>query len=119
MGSSWSVEINIFSIAGAYWSSELANRTRLSNATVPIVVDRSNFYRFSPELGVADALSTLVLLVRARWRGYQWWESLVAVFVVREGVGRGDLWWREKIYTARFEVNRENNTGSKASQRLS
>jgi len=58
---------------------------------------RSNFYRFSPELGIADALATAALIVRALWRGYRWTESVVAVFVVREGIGRGDLWWRENL----------------------
>ena len=149
MGAAWSFDINIFGVAGAYWSSELANFTKPSNVTAPIIppddcgpanllspgnafwmvfvlaiacvvqlpgsiflFDRSNFYRFSPELGVADALSVLVLLSKARWRGYQWRESLVSVFVVREGVGRGDLWWRESIDTTRFELNSNNETGT-------
>ena len=149
MGSSWSVDINIFGIAGAHWSSELANLTKPPNATIPAILppdncgpanllsagnafwlvfvlavacvvqlpgsvflfDRSNFYRFSPELGVADALSVLVLLLKATWRGYQWRESLVAVFVVRESIGRGDLWWRERIDVSRFESNTNDVTG--------
>jgi hypothetical protein len=76
-----------------------------------LLFDRSNFYRFSPELGIADALSVIVLLIKARWKGYQWRESLVAVFVVREGIGRGELWWRERIDAGRFQLN-SNDTGA-------
>jgi hypothetical protein len=56
---------------------------------------RSNFYRFAPEIGLADCLATVCLIVRAIWKGYRWKESIAAVFLVREGVGKGDLWWRE------------------------
>jgi hypothetical protein len=55
---------------------------------------RSNFYRFAPEIGVADCLATVILLAKALWKGYRWKESVAAVFLVREGIGRGDLWWR-------------------------
>src|SRR2546423_8509862 len=148
MGASWSVDINLFGVAGAHWSSELANLTKPTNTTIPILppdecgpanllsagnafwlvfvlavgcvvqlpgsiflFDRSNFYRFSPELGIADALSVLVLLIKATWRGHQWREALVAVLVVRESIGRGDLWWRERIDAASFGSNMNENTG--------
>jgi hypothetical protein len=148
MGASWSVDINLFGVAGAHWSSEFANLTKPTNTTNVILppdlcgpanllsagnafwlvfvlavgcvvqlpgsvylFDRSNFYRFSPELGVADALSVLVLLVKGTWRGHQWRESLVAVFVVRAGIGRGDLWWRERIDVTRFDSNTNDDTG--------
>lgn len=55
---------------------------------------RSNFYRFAPELGIADGLGVVALLVKALRQGHRWRESVVAVFVVREGIGRGELWWR-------------------------
>jgi hypothetical protein len=57
---------------------------------------RSNFYRFAPEIGLADCLATLMILAKALWRGYGWKESVAAVFIVREGIGKGDLWWREE-----------------------
>lgn len=56
---------------------------------------RSSLYRLSPELGLADALATLGLVVRALWEGYKWREAVVAVLAVREGFGRADLWWRQ------------------------
>lgn len=55
---------------------------------------RSNFYRLAPEIGVADCLATVCLVLKALWRGYRWKESVAAVFAVREGIGAGDLWWR-------------------------
>jgi hypothetical protein len=57
---------------------------------------RSNFYRFAPEFGLADCLATLMILSKALWQGYGWKESVAAVFIVREGIGKGDLWWREE-----------------------
>ncbi len=57
---------------------------------------RSNFYRFAPEMGMADCLATLILLFKALRRGYGWTQSVLAVFLIREGIGEGDLWWREK-----------------------
>ena len=56
---------------------------------------RSNFYRFAPEIGLADSLATLALVGKALIRGYRWKESVAAVLLVREGVGSGELWWRE------------------------
>lgn len=61
-----------------------------------LLFGRSNFYRFSPELGIAEALAAVVLLVKAVWAGYRWDEGLAAVLVVREAIGRGDLWWRSE-----------------------
>jgi hypothetical protein len=55
---------------------------------------RSNFYRFAPEIGMADCLATITLLAKALRKGYSWKESVAAVFIVREGIGRADLWWR-------------------------
>lgn len=55
---------------------------------------RSNFYRFAPEIGLADCLATICLVAKALWKGYRWKESVASVFLVREGIGAGDLWWR-------------------------
>src|SRR5271156_4539747 len=41
--------------------------------------DRSTFYRFSPELGLVDALATAALIIKALHGGYRWAESVVAV----------------------------------------
>ncbi|RFU25230.1 hypothetical protein B7463_g11096, partial [Scytalidium lignicola] len=60
---------------------------------------RSNFYRFAPEIGLADCLATILLLARALLRGYGWKESVAAIFLIREGIGRGDLWWRDEVAT--------------------
>jgi hypothetical protein len=59
--------------------------------------ERSNFYRFSPDLGIVDALATIALITRGIYSGYGWPETIVAVFLVRDGIGRGDLWWREEL----------------------
>lgn len=58
---------------------------------------RSNFYRFAPEIGIADSLAALSLVVKALLKGYRWKESVAAVLVIREGVGRGQLWWRDAV----------------------
>ncbi|PGH19181.1 hypothetical protein AJ80_04150 [Polytolypa hystricis UAMH7299] len=58
---------------------------------------RSNFYRFSPELGLVDCFAVLTLIVKALWNGFRWDESIAAVFTVRDGIGRGDLWWRKDL----------------------
>lgn len=57
---------------------------------------RSNFYRFAPEMGLADCLATLILLLKALRRGYGWTHSVLAVFLIREAIGEGSLWWREE-----------------------
>jgi hypothetical protein len=64
-----------------------------------ILFQRSNFYRFSPELGLVDTLAVISLLIKALWKGYRWDESIAAVFTVRDGIGQGDLWWRKDLET--------------------
>ena len=56
---------------------------------------RSNLYRFAPEMGVADCLATLALLVKALRAGYTWTQSVLGIFLIREAIGEGDLWWRK------------------------
>jgi hypothetical protein len=58
---------------------------------------RSNFYRFAPEIGIADSLAVMTLVFKALIKGYRWKESVAAVLLVREGVGRGELWWRDTV----------------------
>ncbi|KAF3939207.1 hypothetical protein ABW19_dt0206094 [Dactylella cylindrospora] len=58
---------------------------------------RSNFYRFSPELGLVEALSTITLVIKGLLSGFSWHQSVCGVLVVREGIGQGDLWWRRDI----------------------
>ena len=58
---------------------------------------RSNFCRFSSGLGIVDTLVMLSLLLKAFWRGYRWDESIAAVFAVRDGIGRKDLWRRADL----------------------
>ena len=53
---------------------------------------QSNFYRFSPELGIVDTLAVLSLLLTAFWRGYCWNESIATVFAAEDG-----LWWRANL----------------------
>ncbi|KAF2811714.1 uncharacterized protein BDZ99DRAFT_475235 [Mytilinidion resinicola] len=62
-----------------------------------VLYRRSNFYRFSPELGLVETLAVLSLLTKALWKGYRWDESIAAVFAVRDGIGQGDLWWRKDL----------------------
>lgn len=59
---------------------------------------RSNFYRFCPELGIVDALALISLIAQALLKGYPWSQSVTAVLAVRDGIGRGDLWWRRDLY---------------------
>lgn len=52
---------------------------------------RSNFYRFTPEIGLADCLATVCLVSKAVWYDCRWKEAIAAVFLVRDGVGSGEL----------------------------
>lgn len=65
---------------------------------------RSNFYRFSPELGIAECLAVIALTFEAMTLGYRWDMSLVAVFAVRDGIGKNDLWWREETQRAELTI---------------
>ena len=65
---------------------------------------RSNFYRLAPEMGMADCLATLILLHKALRRGYGWTQSVLAVFLIREAIGEGKLWWRENESTRDLEA---------------
>ncbi|KAK6537093.1 hypothetical protein TWF694_011293 [Orbilia ellipsospora] len=59
--------------------------------------ERSNFYRFSPELGIVETLNIIVLVIKGLLSGFGWHQSVLGVFVVREGIGNGDLWWRRDL----------------------
>ena len=58
---------------------------------------RSNFHRFAPEIGIADALASVVLVGKTVVKGWKWKEAVLGVMLIREGIGEGDLWWREGV----------------------
>jgi len=61
------------------------------------LLNRSTWYRLSPEFGIADTLATMLFLVKALWRGHGWKNSVLAMLLMRDGIGRGDMWWRDRV----------------------
>jgi len=80
---------NILSPGYALWLALL----KLPGST--FLYRRSKFHRFTPEIKLTDCLATAALASKALLRGYRWKESIAAALLVREGMGAGELWWRE------------------------